>query len=151
MKYLKFPKFRRHLRGVVSMKLLFIVLKTSLELLQVSNGNLYIVQGLLHLYRRPISRQILWKCHGVTSIWKMEAGSKNRLATSMRRLQVSYVGHLRPESDSIPRQSYLHEDDDPGGGVVVTTVGVHQAHRVHQRGQQGPQLGEIYALNTLQG
>ena len=80
----------------------------------------------------------------------MEAGSKNRLATSMRRLQVSCVGYLRPGGRTDLCQPYLHEDNDPGGGVVVAAVGVHQTHRVHQRGQQGPQLGEIYALNTLQ-
>ena len=44
----------------------------------------------------------------------------------------------------------LHEDDDPGGGVVVAAVGVHQTHSVHQGSQQRPELGEIYSLNTLQ-
>ena len=58
----------------------------------------------------------------------MEAGSKNRLATSMRRLQVSYVGYLRPGGRIDRRQPYLHEDNDPGSGVVVTAVGVNQAN-----------------------
>ena len=80
----------------------------------------------------------------------MEAGSKNRLATSMRRLQVSCVGYLRPGGRTDLCQPYLHEDNYPGSGVVVTAVGVNQAHCVHQWCQQGPQLGEIYTLNTLQ-
>ena len=54
------------------------------------------------------------------------------------------------EDLDLPVPADLHEDDDPGGGVVVAAVGVHQTDRVHQRSQQGPQLGKVSTVNSLQ-
>ena len=88
---------------------------------------------------RPDSRgQFILTCQSIyfsyirTSIWKMDEGSKYFLAMLINKLQVSCkdrkvkdrVLHIFPFPD-------LEENYYSGGCVVISAVGVNQAHEVH--------------------
>ena len=75
-----------------------------------------------------------------TSIWKIEVGSRYPLAISMSMLHVSFKIFLLKMLIFL-NISHSEEDNDPGAGVVVLAVGVHQADGVEEGRVQGQRQG----------
>ena len=67
----------------------------------------------------------------------------------MSMLHVSFKIFLILKMIILPNISHGEEDDNPGAGVVILAVGVHQADCVEQGRVEGPHICELCRLKSL--
>ena len=86
--YLKIPSFWFLFPSEIGAQLRLVLLETAFEFFQNILGLFNLVRCLLNLRDMRVLKQA--SCHQLTSIWKIEEGSRYFLAMWIRRLQTSW-------------------------------------------------------------